>query len=247
MGGGQARDDVVRQPCLDPGDRHDLVVRQAADNCLAPLERSDRSETFDGALDRVVREPGAGRVSADAVEVDPRGDVSQAAGLDPAIGRLEQDREVGLADEARAVEERRQWVELRGKLLAPEEEQGHVDRAGLLGSDRPHELERHRDAAFHVARAEPVHRAGIDPPGQVVLCRDGVVVPAEHDQRRPRAALAREQEGFVAGELELKRRRHELEQVRTDRLFVAALRGDVDELERPLGQPALEVVHGRRA
>ena len=47
-----------------------------------------------------------------------------------------------------------------------------------------HELERDCDAAFHVARAETVYGAALDPAREVALCRDGVVVAGEHDERR---------------------------------------------------------------
>ena len=72
----------------------------------------------------------------------------------------------------------------------PERQQGDVDLrldAALL--ELACELEHHREAALHVARAESDDGAVLDPAGDVLLGRNGVVVAGEHDERRaPRAA-----------------------------------------------------------
>ena len=74
------------------------------------------------------------------------------------------------------LEERRQRTLLDGDLLAREEEvAGRNTGAG--------ELEHHRDPAFHVARAEPVHCTVVDPPGQISLRGDRVHVAGENDGR----------------------------------------------------------------
>ena len=72
---------------------------------------------------------------------------------------------------------------LRRQLLAPEEEEADVERP--RGSrEIAHELERDRNPALHVARAEPVHGAVCDPAWEVLLGRHRVVVTGEDDEGR---------------------------------------------------------------
>ena len=158
-----------------------------------------------------------------------------------AVGRLEQDRERGVVDVRRAREERRQGIVLGRELLPAEEEQRDVVvHAGLL-RQITHELERHRDPAFHVARADAVHRAVRDAGREVPLCRDGVVVPAEHDQRRPRPPLRDEEVRVVVRVLGAERGRDEREHVCANLRLVEALRRDVDQLACPLGETVREI------
>ena len=73
----------------------------------------------------------------------------------------------------------------RAELLAREEEQREV--VGELGAVGPAgELDHHREAALHVARAEADDRAVLDPAGQVALRRDGVGVAGEQHERLAR-------------------------------------------------------------
>ena len=53
------------------------------------------------------------------------------------------------------------------------------------------ELDHDGEPALHVARAEPDHRAVVDPAREVALRRDGVRVPGEEDQRAGRCASRR--------------------------------------------------------
>jgi hypothetical protein len=184
-------------------------------------------------------------VSADAVEGDTRREVPEAPGLDRQVGRLEQHGQVGLPGERAAVEQGGERVVHRRQLLAAEEEQADVDRARLLAREVADELERDRDAALHVARAAPVHGARVDAARQVVLRRDGVVVPREQEERNVRTPLSRPEECIVPGEDRLERRRDECADVVPDRLLVEALRRDVDELERAPGEAVGEGAHRR--
>ena len=107
-----------------------------------------------------------------------------------------------------------------------------------------HELERDGDAALHVARAETVHGAVLDPSGQVALRRNRVHVPREHDERSVRTALGRPQACAVDLGLELERGRHEVPDVLRDRRFPSALGRNVDKLESSRSEPGREVGHG---
>ncbi len=158
---------------------------------------------------------------------------------------LEEDRESRIVDRARPGEEGAKRIVLRRKLLASEEEQRHVVRAGLLGREVSRELDRHSDAALHVARAQPVYRTVLDTPRNVRLGGDGVVVPCEHDERRAGAALREEEKGFVVGVHRFQLRRHEREEVLPDLGLIETLGRDVHELERPLGETVGERAHAR--
>ena len=155
---------------------------------LAALVGGNAGKPVDRPVDRVVGEPRSCRVAADPVERHAGGERSHAPCLHGQVGRLEQDREIGLVDERARVEERRQRVVARRELLPAEQEQRDVDGPGLGSREVAHELERDGDAALHVARAASVHRAVGDPAGNVVLGRHGVVVAREHEQRDVRRA-----------------------------------------------------------
>ena len=91
----------------------------------------DPREALDRAMNGVVGQPRPRRVAADAVEGHLGRQRPDAPRLDRQVGRLEQDREIGLVHEWAAVEERGQRVVLRRQLLAAEQEQRDVDRTGL--------------------------------------------------------------------------------------------------------------------
>ena len=64
----------------------------------------------------------------------------------------------------RELSKRWEGAELRGQLLLAEREERHVEfGVGVL--ELACQLEQHREPAFHVARAEPVHGAVRDRPG----------------------------------------------------------------------------------
>jgi len=149
-----------------------------------------------------------------------------------AVGRLEQDRERRLAHELGALEEGGKRVVLHRELLAAEDEERDIGACAGGLREIPDELQCDRDTALHVARAEAVHRAVLDPPGKVLLRRNGVVVAGEDDERSAGPPLRGEKEDLVTCERTRVRRRDEREEVLADRLLVTALRGDVDELER---------------
>ena len=141
-------------------------------NDSPPTTASRRSSATSGARPSTARSialsasHGPRGVPARPVEHEPRDHVPEAPGLDaPSVGS----RRIASAvscDRARAREERGQRVVLGGKLLAAEEEQPDVVRA-RLAREIANELERDREPAFHVARAEPVHCAVGDPPGRL--------------------------------------------------------------------------------
>ena len=145
------------------------------------------------------------------------------------------------------VEERGQRAELRRQLLLAEDEQREVD--GGLGAallELARQLEQHGEPALHVARAEAHDGAVLDPAGDVLLRRNRVVVAGEDDERPAVPPRRREDEGVLAARTPARTRRHERGDVSGDLGLVAALGGDVDELERPLGQPVRERWHRRK-
>ena len=130
------------------------------------------------------------------------------------------------------------------KLLASEEQQSEVAwRAREI--DVACELECDGQTTLHVARAEPVNLAVGDPARKIALRRDGVVVRDEHDQRNVLSARRDEEEGLVPCVVGHPARGDELEHVLAYRVLLAALRGDVDELERPRGEAVGERGHRR--
>ncbi len=210
----------------------DLHERKASEEGLARLDREQRAEPLDRVRDRAVGVPRPRRVPAPAVERQPRDDVAQAAGVHDTVGRLEQYRERGLVHEVGGHEEGGERIVLDGQLLAAEQDQRDIGARARVLREVPHELERDRDAALHVARAEPMNRAVLDPAREVVLCRHRVVVPGEDDERHRRPPRRGEQEDLVARIRARIRGGHEREQVLADRVLVAALGGNVHELER---------------
>ena len=205
----------------------------------------ERHETADGALERAVGEPRPRGVPARAVERELGDDVAEAPGLDREVRRLEHDRERGLVHELRS--RRRAQGAGCARPAAPRDRRAEARRRSGrgAGSSSRDELDRDREPALHVARADAVHGAVRDAPRKVVLRRDGVVVGCEHDQRRPGRRGRREEERLVARELGRPAVRNELEQTLADRLLRAALRRDVHELERPRGETVGERGHRR--
>jgi len=186
------------------------------------LQLGDRREAEHEPVDRVDARPRPGRVRALAVELDAHLEVPETACVEDAVGRLEHDRETGVRDEA-GFEQRRQRALLERHLLAREEEipPWHTG---------PREVEHHRDAALHVACAEPMDGAVLDAARKVALCRDGVDVAREHDRRR---RIAPEHDLTVV--VERLTGKHAPDEVEDGRL-VTALRRHVDELERQAGE-----------
>ncbi len=241
-------DDVARDPAFDLGDAGDLREGEAADLDRPRLDLGVGAEAVEGLVDRVLGRPRPRRMPADAVKDDPRVQIAEAAGLDRVVGGLEQDRQLSLVHQPRAIEEVGQRAELGRQLLFAEGEEGDVDRRlGPVLVERPGELEHHRQAALHVARSQPDHGAVLDPAGDVLLSGHRVVVAGEHDQRASGASRAGPDEGVVAFVLGLEGRRDERTDVRSDLRLVAALGWDVHELERAGGKPVGEGGHRRQA
>ena len=94
----EIRDHVVRCSGREARHAEHLAERQSSDDRVARLVREDRSETRDGPLDRVVRVPRPRRMTARPREREPGRQVPEAARLDLAVGRLEEDRERGVVD-----------------------------------------------------------------------------------------------------------------------------------------------------
>ncbi len=82
-------------------------------------------------MDRVRAHPRPSRVGAHAVECRLHVDRALAAGLDPAAGRLEQDREVAVHELGRFREQPAQPVVLVGDLFALVEHERHVEAGAV--------------------------------------------------------------------------------------------------------------------
>ena len=240
---GAIGDDVRCDACLELRDRDDLVERQPAHDRLAPLQCGNWRQALDRLVDRVLRRPGPRRVAADPGECDTCVQVAEAARLDRQIGRLEQDRQISGRGELRALEQIGEWAELGRQLLLAEEQQRHVVGAGRGDCEVANDLECDRDAALHVGRAAPVHRAVGDSPWNVVLRGDRVVVADEQNERHVRPPCPREHERVLGRILGRERLRNEREQVCAHLCLLQALGGDVDQLERPLGQTLRQRFH----
>ena len=180
---------------------------------------------------------------AGAVEREPGDDVAEAPCLDREIRRLQDDRERGFVNERGAVEQRGERIVLGRQLLAAEQQQREIGSSRTAQVLVARELERNRETSLHVARPDPVDCAVGDAPGEVVLSRDGVVVGGEHDERRSGPPRGREQERLVALELRGPPLGYELEDVLANGLLRAALRRDVDKLQRPRGEAVGERGH----
>ncbi len=166
----------------------------------------------------------------DAFDDDARDDVPETAGVHLKVGRLEHDHEAGLVHQP-ALEEHGQRALGDRDLLAREEQEAQVD-PGLGRRGPAGELDHDGDAALHVARAEPVHDAVLEPPGKVALGRDGVEMSGQHDERTAAAHAVEERLALLVDGLE----RDDLPHVGGGFLLVRALGRDVDELERPAGE-----------
>src|ERR671914_276620 len=77
-------------------------------------------------LDRVHALPRPRRMRAAALDDDPSMQMAEAAGVDGAVGGLEQDRELGAGEARQVLEEGGERVLRRGQLLAREEEEADV-------------------------------------------------------------------------------------------------------------------------
>src|SRR5579884_3194475 len=209
--GGPCRHDVRSDPALDAHRADDLAIDQAVELDVAWLEARKRLETVHQLVNRVAPGPRPSGMCALPVELDPA--------LQDPVGRLQHDGELGTREHA-AREGGGQRALLERDLLPREE-----DIAGRDAGSR--ELEHHRHAALHVARAETMHGAVGDPTREVLLRRHRVDMPREGDGRRgvsPDDRLA-----VVVERLAGEKAPHELHRS----ALVAALRGDVDEFERP--------------
>ena len=241
----EVRDDVVGRSRLETRDADHLAKGEAADCNAAWLVLEDGRETGDRALDGVVGLPRPRGMAAPPREREARGEMPEAPCLQLAVRRLEHNREGGVVNGARAGEQGGERVVLCRELLAPEEQQPDVVPPRLAVRELAHELERDGNASFHVARAQAVDGASRDPARQVVLRRNGVVVPGEDHERRRRPPGGNEEVRLVVAVRDLQTLRHEREQMLADLGLVAALRRDVHELERAFGETLGEPCHRR--
>ena len=237
-----AGNDVVRDPGVELRDRDDLAKLEPVHDCDTRVEVEERIEAADGTFERAVRQPGASRVPARAVEGEPGDDVPEAARLNRQIGRLEDYGERGLVHERRPVEQGGERVVLRRQLLAAEQQEGDVTRR-RREVEIAHQLQRDGEPALHVAGAEAVNGTVGDAAGDVVLRGHGVVVRREHDQGELWPAECGEQERFVTRELGDPGLRYELQKTFPDPILVPTLRWNVHELERPRGESIGERGH----
>src|SRR5579884_768113 len=219
LSGGPCRHDVRRDPALDAHRADDLAIDQAVELDVARLEARKRRETVHQLVNRVAPGPRPSGMCALPVELDPGLQVPEAAGVEDPVGRLQYDGELGTREHP-AREGGGQRALLERDLLPREEDVAGRDAGSC-------ELEHHRHAALHVARAETMHGAVGDPTREVLLRRHRVDMPREGDGRRgvsPDDRLA-----VVVERLAGEKAPHELHRS----ALVAALRGDVDKLERP--------------
>jgi GTPase len=231
--GRHARDHVVGDPRLEPGDGQHLDEGEAVDHDRPGLVLEERPESLHRSRERAVCEPRARRVAARTVERQSRDEVSEAAGVDLPVGRLQEDRERGVVSGRRAGEERWQRIVLVRELFPTEQQESHVERPRRLMSEIAHDLDRDREAALHVARPETVHGAAGDAAREVALRRNGVVVAREGDEWHAGASRGDEQRCVVRAVLGLERGRHQVQEVIADTRLVTALGRDVHELESP--------------
>jgi GTPase len=216
------RHDVRSDPALDAYRAQYLAVDEPVELDVQRLDTGERGETRGKRVDRVASVPRPCGVGALATELDASLEIAEAARVEDRVRRLENDGELDTREDA-AREHTGERALLERHLLAREE---HVAR----GRRRTRELEHHGHAALHVTRAEPVHRAAGDPPGKVLLRRHRVEMAGEHDSREgvsPDDRLAVVVEGGAREEAPYELHR---------RGFATALGGNVDELERPVGE-----------
>ena len=167
-----------------------------------------------------------------------------AAGLHLGVGRLHQDREVGLHELGMALAEQVEPVELRVDLLGLVEDVGDV-AVGL--GDRGGQPQDDRVAALHVAGAEPVQQVALTSGRQVVVDRHRVEMAGDDDPLAAAQVGAGDDGVAVPGHREMReRRQRDLDRVR-DRLLVPADRLDVDELDREVDGAGGQVELGGRA
>ena len=214
---GVRRNDVRGDAALDTNCADDLAEGEPVQLDLSRLELDESLQPAYELVDGVHAGPWTRRMRTLAVEGDARLDVAEAARVEDAVGRLEHDRELRVIDKA-AVEQRGEGALGNGDLFAREEEVAP-------GHPRARELDHHGDARLHVARAEPMHSAVGDASRDVRLGGDRVEVPGQ--QHRP---LPVEQHLAV---IEARGPRDELAHELDESRLGAALRGDIDELERP--------------
>ena len=174
---------------------------------------------------------------APALEDEGGGDVPEAAGLDRVRRRLEDDHELRVVHEP-GLEERRERA-LRGRqLLAREEEEGEVDREGLLGATQRASSIITASPAFMSAAPSPCTTPSSSRPGRFPCGGTVSRCPARSTSGRPAARARTAASGRPDGRLERDLGRDE----RLQRLLLPRWRGDVDELERPAGE---RLAHGR--
>ena len=225
-------------------DGYDLAELEAADGSRPRLAGEDGGEAAQCQLDRILRQPRPRRMSTRTAKRQARDDVSEAAGLDLEIRRLEHDRESGLLNGVRALEQRRERIVLGRKLLPSEEHESEV-AARPIRVERARELEGYRKTSLHVGRPEPVDGAISNPSGEISLRRNRVVVRHEKDQWPSHTTRREGEVCLVARELHRPSGGHEREEAVADCGFASALGGDVDELERPRSEPVGERGHQR--
>ena len=91
------RDHVRSDAALDTDRADDLAEDEPVDLDVVRLLRRERLQPARELVDRVDARPGACRMRALAVERDARLQVAETAGVQLVVGRLEHDREVGVA------------------------------------------------------------------------------------------------------------------------------------------------------
>ena len=145
-----------------------------------------RISSSDARVDGVAAHPRARRVRALAVEAGLGDEHALAPGLDPAVGGLEQHREVGGEQLGLRAHDDAEAVELVAHLFGLVEHEGHVvvSHAIAIGVQLLGEAQQHREAALHVGRAEAVQHVALDPRHLVArVGGHGVEVTTEQTRR----------------------------------------------------------------
>jgi len=92
-----AGDHVVRDPGLEARDREHLLELEATDDSRPRFQVQQRSEAPNAASECAVGIPRARRMATRPTEREAGDDVSEAAGLNRQVGRLEDDRQLRIA------------------------------------------------------------------------------------------------------------------------------------------------------
>ncbi len=152
-----------------------------------------------------------------------------ATALHRGVRRLHEDREIRRDPVGLLPRNAGQPVAFGLDLFALVEDVRHVAGGHRYGRREP---QADRDAALHVARAEPVEDPAVEPGRQVARDRHGVEVPGDHDPLRVAERAARNDGVTEAVHLQVRQRAQRVLHRGRDLALVPAHRLDIDERGR---------------